>query len=144
MCVLAFAAVRWLQNQIYSNETVSHTKQAEDTQLCCLDFPRLTSCFLLFVAQLDPSLPFITRRLPHDFSLPALARCPAHRFYRPPEHLFFLFSGFCFFGALCCCIRVEFPELRAPPSRLSIFGSEAISRPQRLVRTLIFKSPIGL
>ena len=33
MSILPFAAVRWLQNQTYSNETVSHTKKAEHTQL---------------------------------------------------------------------------------------------------------------
>ena len=64
---------------------------------------------------------------------PTPARRPADFSDRP--NLCFLFPAFASFLPLSRCIRVEFPELRAPPSRLSIFGSEAISRPQRLVRT---------
>ena len=64
--------LRWLQNQTYSNETVMHATKAEDTQLRCLDFLRFTCCFLLFVAQLAPSLPFTARRLLHHRPTPGL------------------------------------------------------------------------
>ena len=76
-----------------------------------------------------PAHPRPTPRPPR----PTPARRPADFTDRP--NLCSLFLAFASFLPLSRCIRVEFPELRAPPSRLSIFGSEAISRPQRLVRT---------
>ena len=76
---------------------------------------RFTFCFLLFVAQLAPSLPF---------SFAALSRPGTARF-RPPISAdrpnFFLFA-FVVFLPLSRCIKIEFPELKAPPSRLNIVG----------------------
>ena len=110
---------------------------------------RFTFCFLLFVAQLAPSLPSTDRAarlFPTDsrttpgppspdarLTSPDArltspdARAPAHRLYRPPEPCFFVVALLFRFLTLSRCIRVEFPELKAPPSRLNIFGSEAIS-----------------
>ncbi len=151
MSILAFVAVTCLQNQIYSNKT-AHTKKAEDTQLWRIDFLCFTFCVLLFVAQLAPSLPCTDRPLPPELSRPA----HPHPTPGPPRPtpggptlptawtfaFFFQLLFLSFF--LSRCVRVEFQELRAPPSRLNIFGSAAASRQQRLVWTWIFKCPIGL
>ena len=77
---------------------------------------RFTFCFLLFVAQLAPSLPF---------SFAALSRPGTARF-RPPilptARIFFflLLSFYCL--PISRCIKIEFPELKAPPSCLNIVG----------------------
>ena len=75
---------------------------------------RFTFCFLLFVAQLAPSLPF---------SFAALSRPGTARFRPPilPTAQTFCFA-FVFLFAPSRCIKIEFPELKAPPSRLNIIG----------------------
>ena len=85
---------------------------------------RFTFCFLLFVAQLAPSLPF---RLP-PFPDPA-PPASAHRFCRPPELFCMLMLLMSLFLHLSRCIKIEFPEPKAPPSRLNIIGLGAFSGP---------------
>ena len=83
---------------------------------------RFTFCFLLFVAQLAPSLPF---------SFAVLSRIGTARF-RPPilptARFFFLLLLF-FLLPLSRCIKIEFPELKAPPSRLNTIGLGAFLGP---------------
>ena len=84
--------------------------------------PRLlpfTFCFLLFAAQLAPSLPF---------SFAALSRPGTARFRPPilPTARTFSFLLLSLFLPLSRCIKIEFPELKAPPSRLNIVGLGAL------------------
>ena len=83
---------------------------------------RFTFCFLLFVAQLAPSLPF---------SFAAPSRLGTARFRAPilptSRSFFFLLLSFCL--SLSRCIKIEFPELKAAPSRLNIMRLGASLEP---------------
>ena len=81
----------------------------------CLDscaLPFAFSCLLLSL------LPLCLFRLP-PFPDPA-PPASAHRFCRPPELFSFLLLSL--FLPFSRCIKIEFPELKAPPSRLNITG----------------------
>ena len=85
-----------------------------------------TFCFLLFVAQLAPSLPF---------SFAALSRPGTARF-RPPilptarTCSFFLLS---LFLPLSRCIKSEFPELKAPPFTFEHKRSRSLFRKSKFI-----------
>ena len=87
---------------------------------------RFTFCFLLFVAQLAPSLPF---------SFAALSRLGTARF-RPPilptaRPFFFWLLSFCL--SLSRCIKIEFPELKAPPFTFEHKRSRGLFRKSKFI-----------
>ena len=95
---------------------------------------RFTFCFLLFVAQLAPSLPF---------SFAALSRPGTARF-RPPILPTAPFSVFALvsFLPLSRCIKIEFPELKAPPFTFEHQRSRGLFRKSKII-TLICYFPRG-
>ena len=87
---------------------------------------RFTFCFLLFVAQLAPSLPFfVCRPFP-------TRRCPL-----PPtdftDRPFFCFCSCLFFLPLSRCIKIEFPELKAPPFTFEHKRSRGLFRNSKFI-----------
>ena len=132
-------ALRKPLDLLYSNVRGARGKKRRKSIL----MPRLlpfTFCFLLFAAQ----LPLCLFRLPPLFPTPAArdrpdrtrqtrqlrpdsSAPPSDRFCRPPEPLLFLLLSL--FLPLSRCIKIEFPEPKAPPSRLNIIGLGAFSGP---------------
>ena len=88
--------------------------------------PRFTFCFLLFVAQLAPSLPF---------SFAALSRPGTARFRPPilPTARTFSFLLLSLFLPLSRCIKIEFPELKAPPFTFEHKRSRGLFRNSKFI-----------
>ena len=130
-------ALRKPLDLLYSNVRGARGKKRRKSIL----MPRLppfTFCFLLFAAQ----LPLCLFRLPPLFPTPAARDRPdrtrqtrrdqtappaSDRFCRPPEPSLFLLLSL--FLPLSRCIKIEFPEPKAPPSRLNLIGLGAFSGP---------------
>ena len=130
-------ALRKPLDLLYSNVRGARGKKRRKSILMSRLLP-FNFCFLLFAAQ----LPLCLFRLPPDFSRTPAARdrpdrtrqlrpdssaSPSDRFCRPPEPLLFLLLSL--FLPLSRCIKIEFPEPKAPPSRLNIIGLGAFSGP---------------
>ena len=126
-------ALRKPLDLLYSNVRGARGKKRRKSIL----MPRLlpfTFCFLLFAAQ----LPLCLFRLPPLSPTPAAQDRPdssdqtAPPLLRPtdfadrPNLCFFVFVSFL---PLSRCIKIEFPEPKAPPSRLNIIGLGAFSGP---------------
>ena len=120
-------ALRKPLDLLYSNVRGARGKKRRKSIL----MPRLlpfTFCFLLFAAQ----LPLCLFRLPPLFpTLAARDRPDSSAPFRPilPTARTFAFFVFGSFLPLSRCIKIEFPELKAPPSRFNIIGLGAFLEP---------------
>ena len=95
---------------------------------------RFTFRFLLFVAQLAPSLPF---------SFAALSRPGTARF-RPPILPTARTFHFCVsFLPLSRCIKIEFPELKAPPFTFEHKRSRSLFRKSKFIALICYFSREG-